>query len=132
MNTKVETVQNDLSNKERQSCLCFKVCVKSFQRIVCKHIINVRNILQKHVTKPVNYVVLLNREVKPLVFHVSVFKIIWEELKQLLSDALQPPRMAPPIGPWTFPRVGVASAPTADTLPAFENRESALFFQDFY
>ncbi len=31
------------------------VCVKSILRIVCKHIINVRNALLKHVTKTVNW-----------------------------------------------------------------------------
>ncbi len=39
--------------------------LKSIVRIVCKHIINVRNALLKHVTKTVNYVVL-NCGVRPL------------------------------------------------------------------
>ncbi len=43
----------------------FKVRVKSILRIVCKHIINVRNALLKHVTNTVNNVVL-NCEVRPL------------------------------------------------------------------
>ncbi len=30
-----------------------------------------------------------------------------------------------------FPRVGVVSAPPADTPPTFESREYGLFFQDF-
>ncbi len=45
--------------------LNIKVRVKSILRIVCKHIINVRNALLKHVTKTVNYVVL-NCGVRPL------------------------------------------------------------------
>ncbi len=44
---------------------CFKVCVKRILRIVSKHITNVRNVLLKHITKTLKYVVL-NCGVKPL------------------------------------------------------------------
>lgn len=50
--------------------ITFKVCVKSCQRIVSRHIINAENLLLKHVAKTVNYVVL-NYGVTPF------FSIIW-------------------------------------------------------
>ncbi len=73
----------------------FKVRVKSILRIVCKHIINVRNALLKHVTKTVNYVVL-NCGVRPLnSFTIFVIRIFLGGAKSGLDDAIEPPSTAP-------------------------------------
>ncbi len=51
-----------------------EVHVKSILRIVCKHIINVRNALLKHVTKTVNYVVI-HCGVRPFKQFCTIFVI---------------------------------------------------------
>lgn len=106
----------------------FKVCVKSFQRIVCKHIINFRNILLNCVTKPVNYEALLNCGVTTLVFPHFCVQDDLGGAKTVAQRRTAASANGPAPRPSDFLASGRGFGADAGTLSAFENRESGLFF----